>query len=218
MTASLPAAPRDRETSGAQPAPMFEALLTPLLPTAYRAALFMTRHQADAEDVVQEAVLLALRGFGGFQVGTNFKAWFMRILTNVFYARGRRARVAGDTVSLDETPPLYLYSKTAAAGWQAEDTNPATTFFSRLETEQVIEALQALPVEYRGVATMYFVEDLSYQEIATVLECPVGTVRSRLHRARRMLQQALWTLAVDGGLRDAPFPPRASAPATASGR
>ncbi len=67
----------------------FDALLTPLLPTAYRAAIYLTRNQADAEDVVQDAVLLALRGFDGFQPGTNFKAWFMRILTNVFYARGR---------------------------------------------------------------------------------------------------------------------------------
>jgi len=79
----------------------------------------------------------------------NFKAWFMRILTNVFYARGRRARVAGHTVSLDDTPPLYLYSKTAAAGWHSGDTNPAATFFTKLETEQVLEALQSLPLEYR---------------------------------------------------------------------
>jgi len=110
----------------------FDALLTPLLPTAYRAAIYLTRNQADAEDVVQDAVLLALRGFDGFQPGTNFKAWFMRILTNVFYARGRRARGAGDAVSLDDTPPLHLDSKSAAAGWHSGDTNPAPTFFSQL--------------------------------------------------------------------------------------
>src|SRR5207245_7853863 len=181
VTASLSAAPHDRETSGAQPALVFEALLTPLLPTAYRAALYMTRHQADAEDVVQEAVLLALRGFGGFQVGTNFKAWFMRMLTNVFYGRGRRARVAGTTVSLDEVPPLHLYTKTAAAGWHGAAENPAATFFSKLETEQVAGALGALPEEYRAGATRYLVDDMSYQEIATMLDCPVGTLRSRLH-------------------------------------
>lgn len=196
------AAGRAPETPAADSAPTFEALLTPVLATAYRAALYMTRNQADAEDVVQEAVLLALRGFGGFQPGTNFKAWFLRILTNVFYARGRRAGAAGGTVSLDDVPPLYLYTKTAAAGWHAQDSNPAATFLRKVETEQVAAALRALPPEYRTVATLYFVDDLSYQEIATTLDCPIGTVRSRLHRARRLLQRALWTLAVDNGLVD----------------
>lgn len=194
---------RTLETPAPDPTSSFEALLTPLLPTAYRAAIYMTRNQADAEDVVQEAVLLALKGFGGFQPGTNFKAWLMRILTNVIYVRSRRARTAGVTVSLEEAPPLYLYAKTAAAESQAADANPAAVFMSSVETEQILQALQALPNEYRLVATMYFVEELSYQEIANVLECPVGTVRSRLHRARQLLQPALWRLAVDNGLRAA---------------
>jgi len=194
--------PVEARTRGAEPhlSPTFEALLRPLLATAYRAALYMTRNQADAEDLVQEAVLRALRGFAGFEAGTNFKAWFMRILTNEFYARGRRARSAGETVSFDEVPPLYLYTKTAAAGWHTRDANPAATFLHKLETDQVADAMQALPTEYRSVATLYFVDDLSYQEIATTLDCPVGTVRSRLHRARRLLQRALWTLAVDNGI------------------
>ena len=177
------------ETPGRHSAPTFDALLAPLLPTAYRAALYLTRNQADAEDVVQEAVLLALKGFSGFQPGTNFKAWFMRILTNVFYGRGRRARAAGETVSLDDVPLLYLYTKTAAAGLHSRDSNPAATLISRLETEQVAAAMEALPVEYRAVATLYFVDDLSYQEIATMLDCPVGTVRSRLNRARGRLRE-----------------------------
>src|SRR5438128_4914890 len=131
--------PVEARTRGAEPhlSPTFEALLRPLLATAYRAALYMTRNQADAEDLVQEAVLRALRGFAGFEAGTNFKAWFMRILTNEFYARGRRARSAGETVSFDEVPPLYLYTKTAAAGWHTRDANPAATFLHKLETDQV---------------------------------------------------------------------------------
>jgi RNA polymerase sigma-70 factor (ECF subfamily) len=188
------------EVQRPHPSLTFEALLTPLLPGAYRAALCMTRNQADAEDVVQEAVLLALRGFGGFQPGTNFKAWFMRILINAFYARGRRAWAAGGTVSFDEVPPLYLYTKTMAAGVHAGDSNPAAMFLSKLEIEQVTAAIEALPVEYRMAAALYFVDDLTYQEIAGVLQCPVGTVRSRIHRARRLLQPVLWTLAVDHGI------------------
>jgi len=188
------------ETPAADPTPTFEALLTPILATAYRAALYMTRNQADAEDAVQEAVLLALKGFGGFQPETNFKAWFLRILTNVVYARGRQARSAGQTVSFDEVPPLYLYTKTAAAGLHVGNSDPAGTFLGKLDAQHVTAAIQSLPDEYRTAAAFYFVDDLTYREIADALHCPVGTVRSRIHRARKLLQRALWALAVDSGI------------------
>ena len=197
VTVSAEQTPAEPARTSAAP---FGALLTPLLPTAYRAALYMTRNQADAEDLVQEAVLLALKGFAGFEAGTNFKAWFMRILTNAFYARGRRARSAGETVSFDEVPPLYLYANTAAAGLHVSDSNPAATFLSKLGVEQVAAAIQALPAEYRTAAAFYFVDDLTYSDIADALQCPVGTVRSRIHRARRLLQRTLWTLAVESGI------------------
>jgi len=178
----------------------FVALLDPVLSRAYAAARYMTGNAADADDLVQEAALLAWKGFHGFQPGTNFRAWFLKILTNAFYNRHRRSRREGDTVSLDDAPHLYLYEKTAEAGLHTETEDPARAFLSKLDALQVQEAIQALPDEYRAAAALYFVEDLSYQEIADALDCPVGTVRSRLHRGRKMLQVTLWRLAQEHGI------------------
>jgi RNA polymerase sigma-70 factor (ECF subfamily) len=190
-------------TQAAAPAPpveeTFESLLATVLPRAYAAARHLAGDPADAEDLVQEAALLAWKGFGSFTAGTNFRAWFLRILTNAFYMKYRRER-RERTVSLDGAPELFLYTKTAEAGLHEGCDNPAQAFLSRLETEEVARAIQALPAEYRAAATLYFVEDLSYQDIADILGCPVGTVRSRLHRARKMLQVALWHVAKDHGI------------------
>jgi RNA polymerase sigma-70 factor (ECF subfamily) len=97
-------------------------------------------------------------------------------------------------------PALYLYGKTAEIGLHSQEPDPAAAMMDRLDSEHVAEALDALPTEYRVVATLYFIEDFSYQQIAEVVGCPVGTVRSRLHRGRRMLQKALWELASERGI------------------
>jgi RNA polymerase sigma-70 factor (ECF subfamily) len=178
----------------------FERLFTPLVSMAYGTAVRLTRDRTEAEDLVQDAALLAYRAFGSFQPGTNFKAWFFRILTNAFYSRHRKEKHEKANLSTEDVPPLYLYSRTAEAGLQGRDTDPASAIMDKLDTEQVSAALEALPTEYRVVATLYFIEDFSYQQIAEVLECPVGTVRSRLHRGRRMLQKALWEVAVERGI------------------
>jgi len=183
----------------ATPAP-FETLLTPLLGTAYATALHLTRNRADAEDLVQEAALQAFRAYHTFQPGTNFKAWFFRILTNGFISRYRKTKKERGDVSLDDAPDLFLFMKTAEAGMHTPGSNPAENLMSKLDQEQVSAALGSLPDEYRSVATLYFIEDFSYQQIAEVLEVPVGTVRSRLHRSRRMLQKALWKIAGDSGI------------------
>lgn len=178
----------------------FEALLAPILQMAYGTAVRLTRNRTEAEDLVQDAALLAYRAFGSFQRGTNFKAWFFRILTNAFYSRHRKEKHEKANLSTEDVPALYLYTKTAEAGLQGRESDPASAIMDKLDTEQVSEALEALPTEYRVVATLYFIEDFSYQQIAEVLECPVGTVRSRLHRGRRMLQKALWEVAVERGI------------------
>jgi RNA polymerase sigma-70 factor (ECF subfamily) len=178
----------------------FEALLTPLLPMAYGTAVRLTRDRIDAEDLVQDAALLAFRGFGSFERGTNFKAWFFRILTNAFYSRHRKEKHERANLSTEDVPALYLYSRTVEAGLQSPGPDPAAGLMDRIDTEQVSEALDALPDEYRVVATLYFMEDFSYQQIAEVVGCPVGTVRSRLHRGRRMLQKALWRVAEERGI------------------
>jgi RNA polymerase sigma-70 factor (ECF subfamily) len=182
----------------------FEALLSPLLSMAYGTAVRLTRDRTEAEDLVQDAALLAYKAFGSFQRGTNFKAWFFRILTNAFYSRHRKEKHEKANLSTDDLPALYLYSKTAEAGLHGRENDPASAIMDQLDSEQVAIALDALPEEYRMVATLYFIEDFSYQQIAEVLGCPVGTVRSRLHRGRRMLQKELWEVAVERGIVRAP--------------
>lgn len=179
----------------------FETLLSPVLDNAYQVARHLTRNTADAEDLVQEAALLALKGFGTFEAGTNFRAWFLRILVNAFYSGCRKTRREGATISLDdEEAPLFLYEQTAAAGMHQSDADPAQRFMSRFESGEISRALESLPLEYRSVCTLYFIGDLPYQSIAGILGCPIGTVRSRLHRGRRLLQQQLWSLAEERGL------------------
>lgn len=178
----------------------FEALLAPIVASAYGTALRMTRSAADAEDLVQEASLLAFRGFKTFEQGSNFKAWFFRILTNCFYTTHRRARRRVVTVDVEDTPDLYMYGHSIQEGLPYQGPDPSAEFFDRLDSEEVAGAIDALPEEYSVVCTLYFTQDFSYQEIAAVLDCPVGTVRSRLHRGRKMLQKALWRLAEERGI------------------
>ena len=188
-------------TEEATPAPQtLDDLLKPLLARAYGLALRLLRNSADAEDLVQEAVLAACRGFGTFQLGTNFKAWFFRILTNCYYSRHRRQRHEGQLTDLDEVPEQYLYIRTAELGLHRGQSDPVETVFNRLDSEQIVAALRGLPEEYRVVSTLYFMEDLSYGEIADTLGIPVGTVRSRLHRGRKILQKLLWRVAVERGV------------------
>ena len=178
----------------------FQALLVEVLPTAYGYALRLTRNRADAEDLVQDAALRAFRAVATFEPGTNFKAWIFRILTRCFWANHRRRQRRPNTVDFDDTPDLYLYARSAEHGlqWQGED--PARTLIDRLGTERVTDAIGQLPEEYGVVCTLYFMEDFAYHEIADVLEVPVGTVRSRLHRGRKMLQKALWHVAEESGI------------------
>jgi RNA polymerase sigma-70 factor, ECF subfamily len=176
----------------------FEALLAPILPGAYGVARNLSGNASDAEDLIQEAALNAFRAFSSFTPGTNFKAWFYKILTNCHFERFRRQRPA--TVDLEEVTDLYMYKRTAEAGLHAGCGDPASLVMSKMTTEQVMAAIFGLPEEFQIVATLHFVDDMKYQEIAEVLECPVGTIRSRLHRGRKMLQQRLWTIAEQSGI------------------
>jgi RNA polymerase sigma-70 factor (ECF subfamily) len=178
----------------------FQAMLVALLSSAYGYALRLCRNRADAEDLVQEAALLAVRGSSGFERGTNFKAWFFRILTTCFWGRHRRAKRRPSEVDLDDAPDLYLFARSAETGLPMSGADPAGLLIDRLGTERVAEAIAQLPEEYGVVCTLYFMEDFAYQEIADVLGVPVGTVRSRLHRGRKMLQKALWRVAEDAGI------------------
>jgi RNA polymerase sigma-70 factor (ECF subfamily) len=178
----------------------FEALFEPILTAAYGTARHMTRNDDDAADLVQEAALRAFRSFHTFEEGTNFKAWFFRILTNLFYEKHRKTEREVGTVSLEDAPDLYLFTQTVNAGLHAQHEDPAAAVLGKMTEEEIAAAIAALPEEYRVVCSLYFMEEFSYEEIAALIGCPIGTVRSRLHRGRKMLQKALWHIAEEHGI------------------
>lgn len=182
----------------AETAPGIEALLLPVLDHAYAYALRLTRDRPDAEDLVQEAALAACKGFATFQAGTNFRRWFFQILTNCFYACHRKRRV--DELAVEDVDDPQFYDGAESLGLLQQEADPAGSLMARIDREAIDGALQRLPEEFRVVAALYFIEDLKYADIATIVGAPLGTVRSRLHRARRILQQELWRIAVDRGL------------------
>ena len=189
------------------PTAEFESLLAPHLDRAYGVALHLTRDRDEARDLVQEAALLAFRGFKGFQPGTNFRAWFFKILTNAFYTSLRKRKHEPDPVSLDDVPSAYIQrrahevvSDEEASSGGLKGGGLAGAVLGKLETEQMERAIMSLPEEFRVVCSLYFLQDFAYQDIADVLGVPIGTVRSRLHRGRALLQKKLWRLAEDHGL------------------
>lgn len=192
---SLPPGP----PAAPSPEPTFEELLDPVLSPAYRLALGYTGNGPDAEDLVQEASLLAWRGFKSFQPGTNFRAWFLRILTNAHFSRYRKVRRAPAGVDLDDVNQHHLLMRAGEAGLLSRE-DPVGDLMDALTVDRVMEAIQALPEEFAGVTALFFLEEMSYPEISGLLGIPVGTVRSRLHRGRKMLQKMLWTLARDSGV------------------
>jgi RNA polymerase sigma-70 factor (ECF subfamily) len=182
------------------PSPVdFEAALTPILDQAYGYALRLTRNRADAEDLVQDAALQALKGLRTFRPGSMFKPWFFRILTNAYRMRWRTRARRIVTVGLGDEPDLVLYHASGAAAIPPA-SDPASELISRISTESIQEAIRKLPVDYQEVAALYFGDAIPYQEIADILGIPVGTVRSRLHRARKRLQQLLRRVAIDEGI------------------
>jgi RNA polymerase sigma-70 factor, ECF subfamily len=175
----------------------FERDAVPLLSGMYSSALRMTRNPADAEDLVQETFLRAYRGFAGFQEGTNLKAWLYRILTNTFINSYRKKQREPKTVPDDNVEDWYLYDRLAA---QSSEASAETTVLETMPDEDVKAALDALPEAFRMAVLLADVEGFSYKEIASILDIPIGTVMSRLHRGRRALEKALWQKTRERGL------------------
>lgn len=174
----------------------FTRLLEPCLDAAYGYAYKLTRNQEDAMDLVQEASLQAYKSIGTFEPGTNFKAWFMRILTNKFYKSRARESKRGNNVPLEDAEDFFLYKEAKRIG----TLDAAESVMDQIEREEVERAIDALPEEYRIVSLLYFLNDFSYEEIAKAADVPIGTVRSRLHRGRNLLQRQLWEIANERGL------------------
>ena len=161
------------------------------LDALYRTALRMTRQPEDAEDLVQETYLRALRAINQFQDGTNFRAWLFKILTNAFINQYRQRARSPRSESIDDVEDFYLYRHLVEEGFQPSASNPEREVLDRLVDDDIIKALEDLPESFREVVLLADVENFSYKEIADILGIKIGTVMSRLHRGRRRLQQAL---------------------------
>ena len=160
----------------------FEAVVLPHLSAARRLARYLTRNDADADDVVQEAFLRALKYFGGFRGEADQScAWLLAIVRNTSHTWRRRHRADASTAEFDEA----LHSEAIA------DEHPGSALSRSDSRETLAHALDRLPPEFREVIVLREMEGLSYKEISEVVDVPVGTVMSRLSRARKRLQQAL---------------------------
>ncbi|HEU5424074.1 MAG TPA: sigma-70 family RNA polymerase sigma factor [Nitrolancea sp.] len=157
----------------------------------YRTAVRLTRNPADAEDLVQETYLRAFRGLDRFQPGTNLRAWLFKILTNAFINEYRRRSRQPKSTSLDDTEEYYVYAHLIDSGIQPSSRRPEDEVLASITDESVVRALEALPEEFRQVVLLADVEGFAYREIAEIMDIPIGTVMSRLHRARRRLQRSL---------------------------
>ncbi len=161
----------------------FEALALPLFDSLYNFAHWLTQSREDAEDLVQETYAKALKGFASFQPGTNFRAWIFRILRNTFLTSRSGLAATATTVPLNaEEDELVL---------APSPRTPESLLLERVRVESLQEAITALPVAFREVLLLADVEEMSYQEIAATVGIPMGTVMSRLSRARRAVRAAL---------------------------
>ena len=180
----------------------FEDDVVSLLPQLYSAALRMTRNPADAEDLLQETLLRAFRGYGGFKAGTNLRAWLYRILTNTFINRYRQQSRQPAEVELGELEDMYLYRRLGESSGAARSAEEEA--LERFVDEDVKAAVESLPEIFRIPVLLADVEGFSYKEIAKIMSVPIGTVMSRLHRGRKALQQALWGITERRGTVESP--------------
>jgi len=185
----------------------FETEALSFLDALYRTALRMTRSEAEAEDLVQETYIRAFRFRHQFTPGTNLKAWLFRILTNTFINQYRRKAARPDETELDDVEESILYRHMRDVSPGSASLDPEAELIDNTLSSEVTDALEALPEKFR-TTLLLDVEGFSYKEIAEVLDIPIGTVMSRLHRGRKFLQKRLYDVARDRGIVAARAMPR----------
>jgi len=178
----------------------------PLMGGLYSAALRMTRNAADAEDLVQETYLKAFRAYDRFEVGTNLKAWMYRILTNTYINAYRKKQRRPDESDIDDVEDLYLYRRIGGAQGAVLGRSAEDELMDLFGEDEIKVALEDLPDHYRMPIILADVEGFAYKEIAEILDVPIGTVMSRLHRGRKQLQKRLHGFAEENRLLPDPEP------------
>jgi RNA polymerase sigma-70 factor (ECF subfamily) len=184
----------------------FTELAMQYAPALYTAALRMTRNPSDAEDLVQETYLKAYRAFGGFEEGTNLKAWLYKILTNTYINSYRAAKRRPEKADVEDVEDLYLYRRLGELRMPGIGRSAEDEVFDHITDEEVKGAIEALPETFRMAVLLADVEGFSYKEIAEITGVPIGTVMSRIHRGRKALQKTLAEFAEARGLVGTPEP------------
>lgn len=170
------------------------------MPQLYSAAMRMTHNAADAEDLVQETYLKAYRGFSNFEAGTNLRAWLFRILTNTYINSYRSKSRRPVETELDDVEDFYLYRRMGGLEAARSSRSAEDELMDWFSDAEVKSAIEALPDSFRIPVILSDVEGFSYKEIAEILDVPMGTVMSRLHRGRKSLQKQLHDYALERGL------------------
>lgn len=176
----------------------FEQEALPLLDQLYGGALRMTRNPADAEDLVQETFVKAFQAFDRFKQGTNLKAWLYRIMTNTYINHYRKVQRAPSQTSTENVTDHQIYASSSHDSTGLESAEVEA--LNRIPNEEIADAMNNLPEEYRMVVYYADVEGLAYKEIADIMDTPLGTVMSRLHRGRKQLRGALKDIAQAHGI------------------
>ena len=170
----------------------FEKEAVPHLDTVYRVALRLAGDQTQAEDLAQETMLKAYRAWHQYKSGTNVRAWLLTILRHTFINQYRRDKNRGTTVDISEFEQFTVFH-------DVQEIDPEGRFFDQIVDEEVLRAVDSLAEEFRECLVLSDMADLSYAEIAEIVKVPVGTVKSRLFRARQALQRLLYDYAVEAG-------------------
>jgi RNA polymerase sigma-70 factor (ECF subfamily) len=181
-----------RQADDARDRVRFEEEALGLADQVYRVARGLVSTKEEAEDLVQDTYARAFRSWRSFTPGTNLRAWLLRILTNLNIDRGRRAQRSPDMQPLEESD-YFLYNKLE----QASGDSDQERVIERLSQDDIAQALAAVPHDFRDVIVLVDIGDFSYQDAAQILDIPIGTVMSRLHRGRRILKKQLADVAVN---------------------
>ena len=169
-------------------------------PQLFSTALRMTRNRSDAEDLVQETYIKGWRSFHTFQEGTNLRAWLFRIMTNTYINKYNAQKRKGTEVELDDIEELFLYKRLGSIDQSQLSSSAEDQMLELFSDDEVKNALEELPEDFRIPVLLSDVDGFSYKEISEMLEIPIGTVMSRLHRGRKTMQKLLYEYARERGL------------------